>query len=360
MKPKIAIIGLRGYPSAFPGSSGIDTYLEKLLPHLSKKYEIHLYIRSWSKSFSSVSDIHIHSTFCFNNKYFDTGIYSIIAPIKAIFAKHDIYWFHAPSSCVLLFLFKLFHKKTIVTYHGIDWQRKKWSHPINRNTLRLLESSSVNLATITTVVSLELKKYLSKRYHHSSILTLPGFEPKIVSSQSSQSYILYLGRLVPEKRVDWLIKSFINISSQFRQYKLFISGKIDQKSSYYKKLLSLTNHHSQIVFTDYVDGFKKENLLKNCRLFVLPSELEGYSLSLSEALEYQRLCLVASLPVHRQLSKKFSNIILFKVNSFSDFQKQLNYSLSLPFLPTPLSVPNRTWARQARLFTNIFTNLLCN
>lgn len=336
MLNKIGIIGLRGFPANFPGSSGIDTYLEKILLHLikNKKTEVNLYTRSWSNSKSFSKKINIINIPSINNKYLDTSIYSILAFFKAV-KKNDILWFHAPSSCLLLPMAKMFGKKIIFTYHGIDWQREKWANPITKQTLKFLEYLAVKFSDVITVVSADLQNYIRKKYKIDCCLTVPGLEIKKTKknkklkkfSLKTNKYLLYLGRLVPEKRIDWFIKAFVLNKKINQKYKLVIAGYLEN-TDYCRNLFKLAKNNANIIFTDYVRGELKDELISNCKLFVSPSRLEGNSLSINEAIEYQKKCLIADIPIHKELSLCFPNIHLFKTNSFNDFKSSLFYSLN--------------------------------
>lgn len=351
MKPKLAVIGLRGYPANFSGSSGVDTYVANIIPFIKDDFEINLYTRQWSNSSSSI--FHIHPIFCLNTKYFDTSLYSIMATIQALLDGNDIFWFHAHGSCLLLPLVKIFHKKVVVTFHGIDWQRQKWSNPVTKFILKFLEKIAVNFSDKITVVSHDIFNYINHQYNLSSIETFPGFEPKKIFP--SRPYLLYLGRLVPEKNVDLLITAYLQNQTVFSQYQLIISGKLE-KNNYCRQLQAMTQSFPQkIIFTDYTSGIKKEKLLRHAQLFVLPSSLEGHSLALNEALSYGLPCLTSNIPIHQELSLHCPNITMFKNKSIIDLQNKLSVSINSPRQINYHQT--HKWSTLAYQFTFLFTHL---
>ena len=324
MKPKLAIIGPRGYPANFSGSSGIDTYIEKVIPFLKDSFDINLYSRQWSNSRSS--EFKIHPIFCLDTPYFDTSLYSIFATIAALIDKNDIFWFHAPGSCLLLPIVKLFGKKIVVTIHGIDWQRQKWSNPITKFSLLLLEKIAIYFSDEITTVSSDNSQYIQHQYHHNPVSTFPGFEAKKI--YSSLPYILYLGRLVPEKNIELLIIAYLQNKSISSKYKLVIAGKIEN-NKYCRQIEKISSNNSNVIFTNYLKGTKKEKMIRHAKLFVLPSNIEGHPLALSEALSYGLPCLVSDIPIHRELSKTYPNITLFKNESLSDLQNKFSTAIKL-------------------------------
>src|SRR5690606_32765246 len=87
---------------------------------------------------------------------------------------------------------------------------------------------------------------------------------------NNKEYLLFLGRLTQEKRVDWIIKAYnLNLTDK----KLVIAGDNDLDLQYVTFLKNLSTHNPNIIFTGYVDGKEKEALLQNCFLFILPSSV---------------------------------------------------------------------------------------
>lgn len=326
---RLAIIGIRGIPANFPGSSGIDTYVENQLAILAKQFYITLFPRSWVKHKKTVyQQIPVP---CLHDSYFDTGLYTILATFYALSQNSDIFWYHASGSALFSFIPRLLGKKVILTIHGVDWQRTKWANPIFKNIIRLLEIIAVHSSTEIHVVSQDLINYIASTYHRNVIFSPPQVSVQTTSryDQLSQwhlvpnQYILYLGRLVPEKRVDWLISAFKK-TPHTSDLKLVVAGYIEH-THYCQQLLSQSNPN--IIFTDYVSGQHKWQLLNYCRLFVLPSLLEGNSLALQEVVALHKKCLISDITPHRQIIPSSKNITLFKTNSFQDFYQKLTAHL---------------------------------
>jgi glycosyltransferase involved in cell wall biosynthesis len=334
---KIAVIGIRGYPAGFPGSGGIDSYFQAMLPKLVKKgISINIFVRSWVNN-PKINDYHnlkVIKIPTFNHKYLDTPIYSFFATILSCISNVDLVWYHAPGSALFCFLPKFFGKRVYLTLHGIDWQREKWGF-FARTVLRLAEFISITVACKIFVVSRDLKTYVKNRYDKQSILATPELiyekkiRPELITEKfnlKGNQYLLYLGRFVPEKRIDWIIKAFLKSDKLKNKFKLVLAGEV-KNDKYCQALKKLSNHSNNIIFTDYVSGKTKQELLSNCRLFILPSSLEGYSIALGEALGYQKNCLVSDLEVNRRLSKIHPIIHTFSNVSFSDFSDKISQLL---------------------------------
>ena len=330
---KIALIGPRMFPPISPGVSGIDTRAAFLLSKLSrdKTNLVYVLVRSWVKQKVNTENIHIITTPTIHNIYFDTPIYSFIASIVSIFLPVDIILYEGTSSTLFCFIPRLFGKKIITTIHSVEWQRKKWQG-LGAVTLRLSERMAIFFSHSIVAVSREIQIYTDRQYNIHSFLISHFFQFKtkplsqIIKQKyelNTEQYILFLGRFVPEKRVEWLIKAFIKINPS---QKLILAGDISRPDNYTKKILQLDRKNNTIVFVGHVFGKEKEELLANCFLFVLPSELEGVSMSFLEALSYNRRALVADLPQHQAIIKQ--KTCLFKWNDYEDFYNKLKHLLS--------------------------------
>jgi glycosyltransferase involved in cell wall biosynthesis len=94
-------------------------------------------------------------------------------------------------------------------------------------------------------------------------------------------YALFVGRLVPEKRVDLLIEAFRSVPGDVR---LVIAGGSSHTDDYVRSLHRAAEQDPRIQFAGYVYGEELQQLYRDAGVFVLPSDLEGLPLVLLEAL----------------------------------------------------------------------------
>ena len=226
---------------------------------------------------------------------------SFFAAICAAFGKYDVVHFHAEGPCAMLWLPKLFGKRCIATIHGLDHKRAKWGKLASAYILAG-EKCAVRFADEIIVLSENVKKYFKDTYGRETVFIPNGvtrpkiLPPNIILSDyqlESQEYILYLGRLVPEKRVELLIEAFKNVKTE---RKLVIAGGASDSGEFEKSLKALACDDERIVFTGYVEGERLAELYSNAYIYVLPSDLEGMPLSLLEAMSYGNCCLTSNIP----------------------------------------------------------------
>ena len=224
---------------------------------------------------------------------------SLSGAIFAAFSKADIVHFHAEGPCATLWIPKLFGKKCIATIHGLDHQRAKWGCFAKRYIMSG-EKCAVKYADAIIVLSENVQHYFAETYQRET-----NFIPNGITSPKQQvidkikkwylekdEYILYLGRLVPEKGIQYLIKAFRKVKTD---KKLVIAGDSGDSDDFVDELKCLANDDKRILFTGFVTEEVAE-LYSNAYSFVLPSDVEGMSLSLLEAMSYGNCCLVSDIP----------------------------------------------------------------
>lgn len=98
----------------------------------------------------------------------------------------------------------------------------------------------------------------------------------------SNPYVLSLSRLHPKKGLDVLIDAFL--SREHDTWRLVIAG--DGPSEYVEFLKQKAGNSERIVFAGWVEGERKEELLRGASLFALPSYQENFGLSALEAMAH--------------------------------------------------------------------------
>jgi glycosyltransferase involved in cell wall biosynthesis len=111
-------------------------------------------------------------------------------------------------------------------------------------------------------------------------------------------YVVYVGRLVPEKRVEDLIRAFRSIDTPLR---LAIVGEGGYSEDYVTGLRSRAGGDPRILFTGRQTGETLDALVQSAAAYVLPSEMEGLPMSLLECMEHGTPAVVSDIPPNREL-----------------------------------------------------------
>ena len=100
-----------------------------------------------------------------------------------------------------------------------------------------------------------------------------------IGASSPDNYVLFLGRFSPEKGCHLLVEAFEQIETDA---KLVMAGASSYCDEYSRELRGHASERIRIL--DWVSGETLDELLTNAMVFVLPSDLEGLSLALLDAM----------------------------------------------------------------------------
>lgn len=331
---KIAMIGHKRIPSR---EGGIEIVVDELSTNLVKKgNEVTAYNRKGhhvsgkefenGKKLKEYNGIKLKTVFTFESGKLNAIVYSILASVRASFGRFDVVHFHAEGPASMCFLPKLFGKRVIVTIHGLDWQRSKWGGFATK-FLKFGEKTAAKYADEIIVLSKNVQQYFADTYSRKTVFIPNGVnKPNTAKCKNikekfgieKDKYILYLGRIVPEKGVHYLINAYKNIDTDI---KLVIAGGASHTSDYMNEVKELAKDDERIIFTDFVQGIILEELYSNAYIYCLPSDLEGMPLSLLEAMSYGNCCLASDIAECTEVCE--DKAVYFKKGSEKDLEKKL-------------------------------------
>ena len=305
---RIAMIGHKRYGSREGGVEVVVTELARRMAALG--HEVTCYDRSGVDVMTGdasdmreriVDGVRIVPVKTIDKKGLAALSSSYFATKAAIKDRPDVIHYHAEGPCVPLPLAKRAGIRTVATIHGLDWQRAKWGK-LASTYIKMGEKTAATKADGLIVLSKSAQGYFQKTYGRDATYIPNGIAhktPKSVRAIKEKwgiekgSYLLYLGRLVPEKRLELLIEAFRQIDTD---KKLVIAGGGSDTSDFESLLHELATDDPRIVFTGFVNGAPLEELYSNCYAYVLPSDVEGMPMSLLEAMAYGCCCVTSDIP----------------------------------------------------------------
>lgn len=327
----VAFIGQRGFPADFPGVSGVDVYTQAQAFALAARgLRVACYVHSWTrpKTRGPQKNIRLVSVPTIQTKHLNTSVYALFASLHASFSSAKTVWYQAAPSALFSFIPRLLGKKVVVTIHALEWKRDKWD-PVAKVILRLAERVAVLCANKLVTVSEDLTIYIAHTYNKEAVVDAPEIQkrkrtpPNIITKKyglKGDDYILYLGRFVPEKRIELLIDAYKMITP--KGISLVLAGGSGFADDYEKCLRMIAVDSPHTLFTGWVFGKEKEELMSNCKLFVLPSSLEGAPIAVAEALGYDQKLLLPEFMRH-SFGKQVANV------RFYDDRNKKNFKIAL-------------------------------
>ena len=337
---KIAVIGAKGLPAK---QGGIEHHCEEIYPRLvAQGHSVDLFARSSYTESTSLESydykgVRVISLPCLSTGGMDALLSSALGAIASGRKLYDIVHFHALGPSLFCWLPKLTTSaKIVVTCHGLDWQRAKWSKSCGK-ILYYGERAAVRFADEIIVVSEDLRSYFKKVYNRDTTY-IPNAASCLVESDpqftfgtslglTQQKYILFLGRLVPEKCPDLLIQAFQKLRP--KGWKLALVGGTSDTAEYSTKLVNMGANNQDIIFAGQLKGSNLAEIIRGAGLFVLPSKLEGLPLAMLEAMQEGIPIVASDIPVHQQLISEQRGL-LFHVENLNSCVNVIDWAINHP------------------------------
>jgi len=337
---RIAMLGHKRIPSR---EGGIEIVVEELATRMAKKsHSVTCYNRKGHNVAGSEFDgtklktykgVTLQEVFTIDKRGLAAMTASVSASLRAALGNYDVVHIHAEGPAFMCWLPKLFGKKVIVTVHGLDHQRAKWGKFASWY-IRSGEKNAVRFADEIIVLSKGVQDYFQNTYGRTTRFIPNGVnKAKLRKARqitekwglTKDSYILYLGRIVPEKGERYLIEAFKQTKTD---KKLVIAGGSSDTQAFMDELKSLAKDDDRIIFTGFVQGEILEELYSNPYIYTLPSDLEGMPLSLLEAMSYGNCCLTSDIPECSEVVE--DKALLFRKSDVSDLKEKLQNACDHP------------------------------
>ena len=286
------MVGQRGIPATF---GGVEHHVEELGSRLAARghdvvvYTRTNYVETRPARFRGMRPRYLPTV---GSKHLDAIVHSTLSTLDAAMRGADIVHYHAVGPGIPAVIPRyLSRAKVVLTVHGLDAERAKWGGAA-RHVLNAATWLSARVPDETIVVSRELERHYLERYCRRTTY-IPNGVAEVVARAPDEivrrfglrgdDYLLFVGRLVPEKAPDLLLRAFKQIQTDRR---LVLAGGSSFTDDYVRSLGDLATSDPRVQMAGYVYGRTLEELYSNASAFVLPSSLEGLPLTLLEAASY--------------------------------------------------------------------------
>lgn len=341
---RIAMIGHKRIPSR---EGGVEVVVEELALRLSargnrvdayNRFGHHVSGKKYDQEYGwrgrkFYKGIRVYIVPTFRRSSLNAIVYSFFATIMALFHHYDVIHYHAEGPCAMLWLPHFLKRRIVVTIHGLDWQRAKWGN-FASYVIKFGERMAAKYADDIIVLSENVRQYFADTYHREVTYIPNGIsrpEPQGAAlirekyGLERDGYFLFLGRIVPEKGLHYLIEAFAGLETDKR---LVIAGGSSQAMNYMEQIHRMAAKDDRILMTDFVQGQMLEELYANAYAFVLPSDVEGMAMTLLEAMSYGDCCLVSDIRENTEVVE--DKALIFKKGDVKDLRSRLAWMLANP------------------------------
>lgn len=348
---QVLVTGTRGIPFI---QGGIETHCEELYPLMCRQNKVQITLVCRSAYVTEKNDNHsfqgvkLKTTCSPKSKILEAIVHTALAVMYAGLKRPDLLLIHAVGPNLLTPFARLLGLKVVMTHHGPDYERKKWGI-IAKSFLKLGEWAGVTFANHVIVISKEIGDNIERKYGRKDYSLIPNGVPLAIRNQGTnylqqlgtkpQRYIFTLGRFVPEKGFDYLIKAWKN-SSISEGYQLVIAGDADHESIYSADLKTLAKQQG-VIITGFIKGEPLRQLFTHARLFVLPSFYEGLPISLLEAMSYGLDILASDIPANIEVN--LPDAFYFETGNITALTKKLEQKFSIEKADSNYDMSRYNW-----------------
>jgi glycosyltransferase involved in cell wall biosynthesis len=296
---RIAMLGMRGVPANY---GGLETVAEEVAARVVERgHSVTAYCRAHNAAYHDtvyrgVRRIELPSL---NRKHLDTPTHTAASSAHALLHRTDVVHVFGVGNAPWLPLLRLAGRGTVISVDGMDWRRRKWG----RAARTLLERSSllaIRASGACITDSREVARWYGDKYGRVPYYIAHGVDMREIAGRGAlatygleeRGYVLFVGRITPEKGVHHLIEAFKLLDTEKA---LVVVGDGSTDPEYWKSLFLRAEGFDNIRLLGPVYGEPVRELFANAYLYVQPSEIEGTALSLVEAMGYGNCVLVSNI-----------------------------------------------------------------
>jgi glycosyltransferase involved in cell wall biosynthesis len=303
----IAMVGQKGLPATYGGIEHVVSETGRRLA--DRGHTVTVFTRT---SYAAVPEspylgMNVVPAFTIASKHLDAIVHSATSTAKALTTHRcDVVHYHALGPGLMAPLPRyLSRSKVVLTVHGLDHERSKWGSRA-QSVLRLAHWVSGHVPDRTLVVSETLRRHYADTFgrdaeHVPNGVDLPEHVPASAIADLGLEpgrYVLFVGRIVPEKWPDKLIEAFRSVD---RDVRLAVVGDSSWTDEFTTSVRELAARDPRVVLAGYQFGERLSALYEHAGGFVQPSLVEGLPLTLLEAVSHGLPVLVSDIPPHLEV-----------------------------------------------------------
>lgn len=329
---RIAILGIRGIPASY---GGFETNAEITAKALAERgHEVVVYCRGLRKGRPKIwNGVKLTYLPSLESRNLSTISHTTLSAMHALFRRFDVIHLYNVGNSHLIPMLRLFGKKVITSVDGVEWRRKKFG-VFGSMWMHMSERFAMIFSNRIVVDSLKVGEYYKNQYDsetvyipYGSMILKNDVEPNFLVKfgLEPKRYLLFVGRFIPEKGVDKLLKAYGEVRTDMP---LVVVGDNPYDREYTEYLKR--NAPPGAIFPGAIYGAGVKQLYKQSYLFISPSELEGTSPALLEAMGAGTCVVVNGIP--EQLETIGDSGVHYRMNDLEDLKQKVQELIDNPNL----------------------------
>ena len=311
MGKKIAIIGSRGIPARY---GGFETFTEEIGTRLvARDYEVCVSCESGSlPEYKGVKLLYSPVKPVFRS------VYEILYDVYFLFRTYpvcDAVYVLGIGSAPCFFISKIFKKKIILNFDGIEWKRNKFNR-FQKGILYFQGMCAILFSDVIVADALAIKGYIESKGGKNVVYIPYGVEtpeagrwdPEKITRSGERlkcleedQYYLVVARLEPENNIHVIIEGFLSSGST---KKMVIIGDFQNKKygALVEETMKRSDGRDRVIFTGSIYEKDLLNMLRqHCFVYLHGHSVGGTNPSLLEAMAMKNIILAHDNEYNREV-----------------------------------------------------------
>lgn len=302
---RIALMGTRGIPANY---GGFETFYENLAPGLAARgHDVTVYIRPHAvgrRRGTAYRGVYLQRMPSIRTKHLETISHTLASTLHGLTQRFDIVYVCGVGNTPLVWVPRVAAARVVLNVDSADWKRAKWGRAAS-TYLRAMERLAAYSANVIVADSEVIQARYRAEYGADARYIPYGAVPVSRAGTTAleqfglepRGYILWVGRLEPEAKIEELIRGFSSIDS--RGIRLVIVGDSPYADEYRASLRAMAP--SDVLFTGYQFGDAYRELGFHALAYVQTSPTSGTSPALLDQMAAGGAVIVRGTPTNREV-----------------------------------------------------------
>ena len=193
------------------------------------------------------------------------------------------------------------------------------------NIKRKMEESIMHRSDSTISLTKSIKDYLVQRGITNTYIIPNAVYPRDYYESREENYILFAGRLVEHKRIQYIIKAFSDMKDDITEDLVIIGSGPCEKPL--KDLVISYDISDRVKFIPFLPSSKYREFLSKCKVFVFPSLHEAFGVVIIEAMASGKPVIASNIIGPKDIITHGYDGFLFETENVDELKKYLELLL---------------------------------